>query len=197
MKDPDFQTLQRKFAAHLRNPDSYPAPDGIEERRLDIYRNLFFNNVNGFLRQGFPVLHSLLDRERWQRRDRTCFEKHASHTPYFLEIRQEFVSFLASGQGSEPGDPVFMLELAHYEWMELVLDGGSALYGSDAVAGVVNIIPVKEFDGFTTKVYYQGAEQGGTEDINAYFMCGKTFDNGISYVGVFSDKHHTDLMLAE
>ena len=38
MKTPDFQTLQREFAAHLRNPDSHPAPDGIEERRLDIYR---------------------------------------------------------------------------------------------------------------------------------------------------------------
>ena len=128
MKTPDFQTLQREFAAHLRNPDSHPAPDGIEERRLDIYRNLFFNNVNGFLRQGFPVLHSLLDSARWQRLARAFFEKHASQTPYFLEIPQEFVSFLASGQGSEPGDPVFMLELAHYEWMELVLDASTETF---------------------------------------------------------------------
>jgi iron complex outermembrane recepter protein len=81
--------------------------------------------------------------------------------------------------------------------MELVLDGGSALYGSDAVAGVVNIIPVKEFDGFTTRLYYQGAEQGGTEDINASFMWGKTFDNGISYVGAFEVKHKTELMMYE
>src|SRR5690554_2035999 len=37
--------------------------------------------------------------------------------------------------------------------MEMVLDGGSALYGSDAVAGVVNIIPLKEFDGFRARSY--------------------------------------------
>lgn len=128
MKNADFQTLQREFAAHLRNPDTHPAPEGIEERRLDIYRNLFFNNVNGFLRQGFPVLHSLLDSDRWQRLARAFFEQHASQTPYFLEIPQEFVSFLASGQGSETGDPVFMLELAHYEWMELVLDASTEVF---------------------------------------------------------------------
>ena len=128
MKGTNFQTLQREFAAHLRNPDSHPAPAGIEDRRLDIYRNLFFNNVNGFLRQGFPVLHSLLDSDRWQRLARTFFEHHASQTPYFLEIPQEFVSFLASGQGSEPGDPPFMLELAHYEWMELVLDASTETF---------------------------------------------------------------------
>lgn len=128
MKGTDFQALQREFAAHLRNPGTHPAPAGIEERRLDIYRNLFFNNVTGFLRQGFPVLHSLLDSDRWQRLARTFFEHHASQTPYFLEIPQEFVSFLASGQGSEPGDPPFMLELAHYEWMELVLDASTETF---------------------------------------------------------------------
>lgn len=128
MKADNFQTLQREFAAHLRNPATHPAPEGIEDRRLDIYRNLFFNNVNGFLRQGFPVLHSLLDSERWLRLARAFFEKHASQTPYFLEIPQEFVSFLASGQGSESGDPVFMLELAHYEWMELVLDASTETF---------------------------------------------------------------------
>lgn len=128
MNGTDFQALQREFAAHLRNPDTHPAPAGIEDRRLDIYRNLFFNNVNGFLRQGFPVLHSLLDSDRWQRLARAFFERHASQTPYFLEIPQEFVSFLASGQGSEPDDPPFMLELAHYEWMELVLDASTETF---------------------------------------------------------------------
>lgn len=125
MSDYDFQTLQRQFAGHLRNPETRPAPDGIEERRLDIYRQLFFNNVNGFIQQGFPVLRSILTEDRWLRLVRAFYEQHACQTPYFLEIPQEFVSFLASGQGGEPGDPPFMLELAHYEWMELVLDAST------------------------------------------------------------------------
>ncbi|MCG8393316.1 MAG: putative DNA-binding domain-containing protein [Pseudomonadales bacterium] len=125
MSEPGFKTLQRRFAAHLRNPDSHPAPENIEDRRLDIYRNLFFNNVNGFIRQGFPVLHSILDSQRWERLVRSFFEHHACQTPYFLEIPREFVSFLASGKGREPEDPPFLLELAHYEWMELVLDAST------------------------------------------------------------------------
>ena len=31
---------------------------------------------------------------------------------------------------------------------ELLLDGGSALYGSDAVAGVINTVTRNDFDGF-------------------------------------------------
>jgi len=39
--------------------------------------------------------------------------------------------------------------------MEVVLDGGSALYGSDAVAGVVNNIPVKSYYGLRVRVNHQ------------------------------------------
>ncbi|EKF73000.1 hypothetical protein A11A3_15881 [Alcanivorax hongdengensis A-11-3] len=118
----DFQQLQRDFAAHLRNPDTHPAPAGVEDRRMAIYRELFFNNVNGFLQQGFPVLHSLLPPQRWQKLVRDFFHLHASETPYFVEVPEQFVAFLASGRARQAGDPPFMLELAHYEWMELVLD---------------------------------------------------------------------------
>ena len=128
MSEADFQRLQRAFAGHLRNPDTRPAPQGIEERRLEIYRNLFFNNVNGFIEQGFPVLFSLLDAERWQRLVRGFFEFHACQTPYFVEIPQEFVGYLATGEGAEEGDPPFLLELAHYEWMELVLDASTETF---------------------------------------------------------------------
>ncbi|HBX36199.1 MAG TPA: hypothetical protein DEG76_02370, partial [Pseudohongiella sp.] len=48
--------------------------------------------------------------------------------------------------------------------LEVVLDGGSALYGSDAVAGVVNLIPVKDFDGLRTRVYHQRDDPGAFED---------------------------------
>lgn len=125
MSDADFQVLQREFASHLRNPDTRSSPKGIEERRLEIYRSLFFNNVNGFIQQGFPVLYSILSAERWGRLVRAFYEHHTCTTPYFLEIPQEFISFLASGKGSEEGDPPFLLELAHYEWMELVLDAST------------------------------------------------------------------------
>ena len=95
MSEPEFQRLQRSFAAHLRNPQRHPAPSGIEERRLAVYRQLFFNNLNGFLEKGFPVLRSLYDDAGWRRLVRGFFDQHACTSPYFLEIPEEFVTFLA------------------------------------------------------------------------------------------------------
>lgn len=81
--------------------------------------------------------------------------------------------------------------------MEMVLDGGSALYGSDAVAGVVNIIPIKEFDGFRARSYYQRTEDGAMENMTGSFMWGKSFNNGIDYVGAFEGQKQTPLMMYE
>jgi outer membrane receptor protein involved in Fe transport len=81
--------------------------------------------------------------------------------------------------------------------LEVVLDGGSALYGSDAVAGVVNMVGIKEFDGFRARTYYQQDEDVDFEDMRASFLWGKTFDNGISYVGAFDAKTTTPLMQHE
>ena len=81
--------------------------------------------------------------------------------------------------------------------LDIVLDGGSAIYGSDAVAGVVNTIAIKEFDGFRARTYYQVDEEQSMEDINASFLWGRSFDNGINYVGAYDFKHQTPLMQFE
>lgn len=83
------------------------------------------------------------------------------------------------------------------ERLEVVLDGGSALYGSDAVAGVVNIIATKDFEGFRTRTFYQRTEDGAMEDMNLSAMWGKSFDNNISYVGAFEARTKTPLMQYE
>ena len=44
------------------------------------------------------------------------------------------------------------------ERVEIVQDGGSATYGSDAVAGVINIITKKNFEGLDATVDYTGAK---------------------------------------
>ncbi len=117
----DFQTLQRKFCAHIRRPDAVPLPDGIEDRRMAVYRDLFFNNVAGFIEAGFPVLRSLYDDDQWQRLTRAFFANHRCKTPYFAQIAEEFLDFLQHEYQPEDDDPPFLLELAHYEWAELAL----------------------------------------------------------------------------
>ena len=54
-----FQATQNAFMQHIRDPEKHPKVYGIEDRRMKIYRELFFNNISGFLDSGFPVLASM------------------------------------------------------------------------------------------------------------------------------------------
>ncbi|MFG0583591.1 DUF2063 domain-containing protein [Pseudomonas sp. zjy_9] len=118
--------LQRDFAARIRQPDAHGLLPGIAAERMAIYEELFFNNVASLVSGAFPVLRGVLGAERWQRLVRAFLAEHRAATPYFLEISQEFIAWLQQGYRPEPGDPPFMLELAHYEWVELALDVSEA-----------------------------------------------------------------------
>jgi uncharacterized protein len=122
MTDASFQQTQRAFAAHLRDPEKHPAPAGIEDRRMKIYRDLFYNSIESFLHNGFPVLRAILDDDTWHRLVRLFFASHAAQSPYFVEIPEEFVRFLSESEALLAELPPWVLELAHYECMELVLD---------------------------------------------------------------------------
>jgi len=122
----DFRQLQAAFTAHIRDPQSKPRPADVEDRRMAIYRDLFYNNVEGFIRDGFPVLRSLTPDEVWHRRVRAFFAEHRCTSPYFAEIAREFVDWLLEERGEHPDDPPFIGELAHYEWVELALQVSDA-----------------------------------------------------------------------
>ncbi len=53
------------------------------------------------------------------------------------------------------------IPLAAVESIQIVPDGASALYGSDAVAGVANILLKRDFEGLETSVRLGGATDGG------------------------------------
>ncbi|MFZ5724736.1 MAG: DNA-binding domain-containing protein [Pseudomonadota bacterium] len=118
----DFRAVQYAFAAHLRDPAANPPPPGIEDRRLAVYRELFFNNIENFAGSFFPVLRSLYRDEDWRAMVRDFFSRHRCHSPYFLEIAEEFLRYLDQEREPQPCDPPFARELAHYEWLELVVD---------------------------------------------------------------------------
>ena len=79
-----------------------------------------FNNISGFLASNFPVLRTLLDDEQWFELAQDFFANHASQSPYFSEIPEEFLAFLEH-ERNNANDYPFMLELAHYEWVEMAL----------------------------------------------------------------------------
>lgn len=117
----EFIQLQYAFAAHIRNPEQAAAPADVEDRRMGIYRELFYNNVEGFLSNGFPVLRELLDDKPWHAMARDFFACHRCHSPLFLEIPREFLNYLNNERSQHDEDPPFLCELAHYEWVELAL----------------------------------------------------------------------------
>lgn len=133
MSHSELKSAQLAMAAHLRNPAGAPPPKGIEERRLKVYRDLVYNNVEGFIRGGFPVLCSLYDDMQWEELVRAFMDRHRCRSPYFLEISQEFIGFLLEEHQPRPCDPPFMAELAHYEWVELALDVAEAELPETAV----------------------------------------------------------------
>lgn len=116
-----FQQIQQAFIAHIKDPEHQSAPADIEDRRMAIYRELFFNNVEGFVASAFPVLKSLYKDADWQALVRQFFIRYQCSSPYFLHIAEHFLHYLQQHYVITARDPVFMLELAHYEWAELYL----------------------------------------------------------------------------
>lgn len=114
---------QQQFALsrHLRDPTANPPPPNIEERRLAIYRDLFFNNIAGLLAGNFPVIHKTLGESAWLQLVRAFYVRYRSHTPLFPEVPREFIRFLEGRAEDGSDDPPWLAELAHYEWVELAL----------------------------------------------------------------------------
>lgn len=148
MAKPAFIQQQYAFAAHIRDPQHNAAPVGIEDRRMGIYRELFLNNVEGFLASSFPVLRKLMDDHSWHALARDFFADHRCHSPLFLDIPREFLDYLDEERHEHGTDLPFMRELAHYEWVELALsvaenDQGEQLaVEGDLLAGAPLLSPL-------------------------------------------------------
>jgi len=97
--------------------------------------------------------------------------------------------------GSGPGQVVdiSMIPLSAVERIEVLSDGASAVYGSDAVAGVVNIVTRKHFDGLGLKARHGIATQGGYLESQGELVVGRDDDRGdILFSYVYVDRDNLD-----
>ncbi|WP_085677593.1 MULTISPECIES: DUF2063 domain-containing protein [unclassified Pseudomonas] len=108
---------QLRMAGHIRDPQANPPPPGIEARRLAVYRQLFFGNLQSLLAGSFPVLHASLAAEHWLGLCEDFYANHRCQTPLFTEVGGEWVAYL-QGRTDQPD---WVAELAHYEWIETAL----------------------------------------------------------------------------
>ncbi len=119
-----MSTLRKQqfaLARHVRDPGMNPPPPGIEDRRLAIYRELFYNSIEGLLAGNFPVIRKILDDVIWNALVRGFYADYRCRTPLFTEVAQEFIDYLQQRAQSGVRDPPWLAELAHYEWVELAL----------------------------------------------------------------------------
>lgn len=121
----DLKQAQLAFAHYIRNPDSQPPAGGLATERLEVYRELFFNNVCNFINNAFPVLHQIYqgtayDQQQWLCLQQQFFSQYSCQSPYFLHISEQFVDFVQHITLQGQHRP-FLAELAHYEWAELYI----------------------------------------------------------------------------
>ena len=67
---------------------------------------------------------------------------------------------------------------AAVERIEVLKDGASSIYGSDAIAGVINIITRSNFEGAAASVYYGQFDEGDGAITNGSFIMGFAGDRG-------------------
>lgn len=116
----EFSEVQQAFIRYIKDP-SQPLPPGTQRERMQVYRELFFNNVMGFVSNGFPVLKTLYSDNAWHDLVQAFFNQHDCQSPIFIDIAKEFLDYLQTEHQVTHADPVFMLALAHYEWLELAV----------------------------------------------------------------------------
>jgi hypothetical protein len=117
----DWQVYQRDFTQFIRDPKHAKKPHKASAQRMRLYAELLFNNVEGAVSACFPVLSKLIGVRKWRRLIREFYATHPCQTPHFRQLPDEFMQFLQSEWTTQPDYPAFTLELAHYEWIELVL----------------------------------------------------------------------------
>lgn len=102
------------------------------------------------------------------------------------------------------------LPLAAVERIDVLTTGASAIYGSDAMGGVINIILKKDYDGVGLKLRTGDTFEGGREQSNVALTVGSSSDKGnITFMLEYDDKEelkaldrenfeiHTDLAFGD
>ena len=87
---------QRALTRYLRDPERQAPPADMNAARVDVYRDLVFNNVLRLLSGTFPVLIRILGEQRWGLLVRGFLRDWRAQTPKFGEIAETFLDYLAT-----------------------------------------------------------------------------------------------------
>jgi hypothetical protein len=143
----DFMSFQADFAARIRDPVGHPTPHGVDPRRMRVYEELLFNNLDGFLRACYPLTRDILGEREWQGTVRSFFVEHRCRAPLFRDIPEEFLGWMEGRAAALFPELPFLHEFMHYEWLEMIVsicpneDVGKAL---DPDGDLMSAVPILE-----------------------------------------------------
>lgn len=177
--------LQRAFAAYLRDPDGCPPPSAQEPRRLAIYRNAVFANIETFMADNYPRIKAVLDQPAWAAMVRDYLIHHPSSAKAFVDLPCEFLHYVEQ-ERDVPADPPFIGELAHFDHLETLvgsderridLDGIDA--AGDLLAGVPAVNPIVRIVSYRFPVHAIDADYQP-----------QTPPNAPTHIAAFRDRHN-------
>ncbi|MCS6174247.1 TonB-dependent receptor plug domain-containing protein [Shewanella baltica] len=94
-----------------------------------------------------------------------------------------------SGSGADSSVDLNSIPVAMIARVEILKDGASAVYGSDAIAGVVNIITKKDFEGFQLDFNGSGTDKGDGRNGDVSALYGFNTDGGnYTFGAAYSDR---------
>jgi outer membrane receptor protein involved in Fe transport len=73
---------------------------------------------------------------------------------------------------------ISMIPVSAIDHIDVLTDGASAIYGADAVGGVVNIVTRRDFDGAESRVRYGSSTAGGADNFAGSQLLGKSWGSG-------------------
>jgi len=86
---------------------------------------------------------------------------------------------------------ISMIPLNAIERIEVFADGASAVYGADAVGGVVNIILKSDYDSAESRVSYGATTESGREEYRVSHSMGRYWDGGNATISAdYLDQSH-------
>src|ERR1044071_8106368 len=94
-----------------------------------------------------------------------------------------------SGTGADPSVDFGTIPLAMIERVEVLKDGASAIYGSDAIAGVVNVITRTNMNGTEANAYVSQTGKGDGTNYDLSFVTGHSSNRGnITFSGGYQNQ---------
>ena len=121
-----------------------------------------------------------------------------SSTLVLLNGKRQVVSAAPTDDGSSFVDLAALVPLLAVERVEVLKDGASAIYGSDAVAGVANFLTRRAFDGAELQVEYRRRTGNGSQsDLNVDGVLGGAVGEDGSFLLAASYLDRSSLLLGE